>query len=138
MIWTGIGVNVPFGLVTEWDSDWMGRFHAIKSEVKTININPSAAWKATLALRRRRRELPVVRRRADELGQLQRGRIRCRQARRRARGAAAAGCGGLAPPGGLRGGAKVSGDTWSWGWNVGAMVELQKTQTRVGLTYRSG
>ena len=45
MIWTGIGVNVPFGLVTEYDSGWMGRFHAIKSEVKTININPTVAWK---------------------------------------------------------------------------------------------
>src|SRR5512143_2797779 len=26
MIWTGIGVNVPCGLVTEYDSGWMGGF----------------------------------------------------------------------------------------------------------------
>ena len=44
-LWLGIGVGAPFGLKTEWDSSWMGRFHAIESEVKTININPSIAWK---------------------------------------------------------------------------------------------
>ncbi|TMG81518.1 MAG: transporter, partial [Betaproteobacteria bacterium] len=27
----GIGVNVPFGLKTEYDSDWLGRFQAVKS-----------------------------------------------------------------------------------------------------------
>jgi long-chain fatty acid transport protein len=136
MIWTGIGVNVPFGLKTEWDSDWMGRFHAIKSEVRSININPSAAWKA----------LPWLSVGAGvnyqwfdaELTNS----VNYSAAAFAVGGApalaalAAAGCGGLAPPGGCEGVAKVSGDTWSWGWNVGAMVELP-TQTRVGLTYRS-
>src|SRR5258706_1975214 len=41
----GIGVGVPFGLKTNYDSDWMGRVHAIKSEIKTINVNPSVAFK---------------------------------------------------------------------------------------------
>src|SRR6266568_6548148 len=27
----GLGVNVPFGLQTDYDSDWIGRFQAIKS-----------------------------------------------------------------------------------------------------------
>ena len=45
--WAGLGVNAPFGLKTEWDADWQGRFHAIKSEVKTLNINPTLAVKAT-------------------------------------------------------------------------------------------
>jgi long-chain fatty acid transport protein len=43
--WLGIGVNAPFGLKTQWDSDWVGRFQAIKSEVQTINLNPTIAWK---------------------------------------------------------------------------------------------
>ncbi|MDP1927223.1 MAG: outer membrane protein transport protein [Thiobacillus sp.] len=48
----GLGVNAPFGLKTEYDSTWKGRTQAIKSEVKTINLNPSVAWKTgeTLSL----------------------------------------------------------------------------------------
>ena len=42
---SGMGVNVPFGLKTEYDNNWVGRFQGISSEVKTININPSIAWK---------------------------------------------------------------------------------------------
>src|ERR1700682_2672896 len=34
----GIGVNVPFGLKTEYDSDWIGRFQAVKSKIETINV----------------------------------------------------------------------------------------------------
>ena len=43
----GIGVNVPFGLGTEYPSDWIGRYHAIKSDMKTININPTFAFNLT-------------------------------------------------------------------------------------------
>jgi len=42
----GVGMNAPFGLKTEYDSTWAGRTQAIKSELKTINLNPSIAWKA--------------------------------------------------------------------------------------------
>src|SRR5215470_3603843 len=48
--YVGVGVNVPFGLKTDYDSNWMGRFHALKSEVKTINVNPSVAYKLTDAV----------------------------------------------------------------------------------------
>ena len=41
----GVGINAPFGLKTEYDDKWIGRFQADKSEVKTININPSVAFK---------------------------------------------------------------------------------------------
>ncbi|MES1986902.1 MAG: outer membrane protein transport protein, partial [Pseudomonadota bacterium] len=41
----GLGVNAPFGLKTEYDKDWIGRFQAIKSELKTVNINPAIAFK---------------------------------------------------------------------------------------------
>jgi long-chain fatty acid transport protein len=41
----GLAVTVPFGLVTEYDSDWVGRYSAIKSDLKTININPNFAYK---------------------------------------------------------------------------------------------
>ena len=41
----GIGVGTPFGLKTEYDRNWLRRFQAVKSELKTVNINPSLAWK---------------------------------------------------------------------------------------------
>src|SRR6267378_2365457 len=41
----GVGVSVPFGLKTEYDPTWVGRFQAIKSDIKTINVNPSISYK---------------------------------------------------------------------------------------------
>ncbi len=41
----GVGVSVPFGLKTEYDPNWIGRFQAIKSDIKTYNINPSVSYK---------------------------------------------------------------------------------------------
>lgn len=46
----GVGLNAPFGLKTEYDSTWKGRTQAIKSELKSINLNPSIAWKASESL----------------------------------------------------------------------------------------
>ncbi len=43
----GLGLTAPFGLTTEYDKTWVGRYHAVKSEVKTININPAIAYQAT-------------------------------------------------------------------------------------------
>lgn len=43
----GLALNVPFGLKTEYDPNWRGRFLAIKSEIKTINVNPSIAYKVS-------------------------------------------------------------------------------------------
>src|SRR6267142_6338580 len=46
----GIGVSVPFGLKTEYDPNWIGRFQGIKSEVKTVNVNPAVSYKVSDAL----------------------------------------------------------------------------------------
>ena len=43
----GLGVNTPFGLATKYSGDWIGRYQAIESEIKSVNINPSIAFKAT-------------------------------------------------------------------------------------------
>ena len=43
----GVGVNVPFGLATDYDDGWYGRYHGLKSEITAININPAIAWKVT-------------------------------------------------------------------------------------------
>ena len=41
----GVGVNVPYGLETHYDDDWVGRYHAVKSELVTVNINPGLGWR---------------------------------------------------------------------------------------------
>ncbi|MGA0115926.1 MAG: OmpP1/FadL family transporter, partial [Burkholderiales bacterium] len=41
----GLALNVPFGLATEYAPGWQGQVTALESEIKTININPSLAYK---------------------------------------------------------------------------------------------
>jgi len=41
----GLGLNIPFGLTTDYDEGWVGRYHALRSEIQTININPSVAFR---------------------------------------------------------------------------------------------
>lgn len=41
----GLGINSPFGLATEYNDTWVGRYHAINSDMLTVNFNPSLAYK---------------------------------------------------------------------------------------------
>jgi len=43
----GLGINVPFGLVTEYDDGWIGRYQGLKSKIETLNVNPALSWKIT-------------------------------------------------------------------------------------------
>lgn len=43
----GLGVNSPFGLAIKYDDDWVGRYHAVVSDLKIINMNPSIAYKVS-------------------------------------------------------------------------------------------
>lgn len=125
-LWLGIGVGVPFGLKTEWDIDWIGRFHATKSEVMTINVNPSIAWKpnevfsigaGVNAMRIEAELANAVSYRAAALATAIPAII-------------------LGTPAGAEGIATVEGDDWGWGWNLGAIVNLGPA-TRIGVHYRS-
>lgn len=40
----GLGLFFPFGLATEWDDNWDGRYIATRTDVFTTNINPAVAW----------------------------------------------------------------------------------------------
>lgn len=102
----GIGVNAPFGLKTEYDSTWKGRTQAIKSEVKTINLNPSIAWKASETL---------------SLG----AGLNIQYAEAT-----------LTNSAGAKGMAKVHGDDYGWGFNLGILWQPSNA-TRIGLAYRS-
>jgi long-chain fatty acid transport protein len=44
-ITAGLGVSAPFGLSTEYRSGWLGQLEGIKSEIRTLNVNPSIAYK---------------------------------------------------------------------------------------------
>lgn len=41
----GLGINTPFGLSTDYNSGWVGRYDALKSELTAFNANPSLAVK---------------------------------------------------------------------------------------------
>ena len=42
---TGFGLFFPFGLSTEWDADYAGKYLATKGEITTLNINPVIAYR---------------------------------------------------------------------------------------------
>lgn len=105
----GVGMNAPFGLETEYDSTWAGRTQGIKSELKTINLNPSIAWKASESL-----SLGVG--------------LSVQYAEATLSNATGA---SLPSPLGV-----VKGDDISWGFNLGALWQLNNA-TRLGFAYRS-
>ncbi len=43
----GAMVSAPFGLKTEYDSDWVGRYHAIESDLQIIDLTLSASLDIT-------------------------------------------------------------------------------------------
>ena len=136
--WLGLGVSVPFGLETEWSNDFMGRFKAVQSKVETINLNPTLAYKVSdnfsIGAGASYQRLKATLSQNVPYGGLAYG-----GALQAAGPAAAAGI--LAQLGGAAGLAKegtstVEGDTWSWGWNVGATLKLGE-QGRLAGSYRS-
>jgi long-chain fatty acid transport protein len=122
----GVGINAPFGLKTEYSDGWVGRYQAIKSELKTININPSVAFRASDRLSVGF-GISAMRAEADLTNAVDFGTI-C--------AAALGGCGVGAIFQRNDGLARLEGDDWGFGWNAG--VIFQATQaTRFGLAYRS-
>lgn len=106
----GVGLNAPFGLKTEYDDKWLGRFQADKSEVKTININPSIAFKVSDQL---------------SLG------IGVSAMRAEAELSKAVNAGALGQKD-----VTIKGDDWGYGFNLGAIFQAT-ADTRIGLAYRS-
>ena len=41
----GLGFTTPFGLGTEWDENWLGKYLAVETELKTFIITPVIAYK---------------------------------------------------------------------------------------------
>lgn len=128
----GFGVNVPFGLATEYDAGWAGRYHALRSEIQTINLNPGIGYKVNdqfsigggISYQMIDAELSQ----AVDFATI------CT-----ANGLSAV-CGlgaGFIPGDGTNDGdAKVTADDKDWGYNLGLLWQVQQ-DTRLGLAYRS-
>lgn len=109
----GLGIGTPFGLATKYDPGWTGRYHAIDSELRSLNFNPAVASKVTERL-----SLGVgfnVMYLEADLSQ--------------AINFAAVGGSG-------DGYGEVSGDSWSFGANFGALYEMSE-RSRLGVHYRT-
>jgi len=46
-LWFGLAVFSPFGLGTEFASDWFGRYNNYEAIIQTMTINPNVAFKIT-------------------------------------------------------------------------------------------
>jgi long-chain fatty acid transport protein len=128
----GLGIGAPFGLSTEYDSGWVGRYHAIKSEVATLNINPSVAYKVNDQLSLGA-GLNFMRATAELSNAVDYSAV-CLSSLPPASCAAL----GLATPGSASSDGKivVEGDDWGYGFNLGLLYEMTQ-QTRIGVAYRS-
>ena len=114
----GVGISVPFGLKTEYDSDWIGRFQGIMSKVETLNINPSLSYKLS---------------ETASIGggiSYQRGKIDLKSGVNYS----AIVSGALGPN--LEGQNTTSVDGDAWGFNIGGLFNVAPA-TRVGIHYRS-
>lgn len=136
----GLGVGAPFGLKTEYDSGWDGRFQGIKSDVKIINLNPSISYKVndTVALgfglnyQHIKGEFTSAVNYAGAVFAAAYARALGAGASPAAAQAAAAAAG--RPAG--EGLATITGSDSAWGYNFGAMFQISP-QTRLGVSYRS-
>lgn len=108
----GISLNVPFGLSTKYDEDWVGRYFALESEIHNAVLTPSIAWKPTEQL---------------SLGAgIQIGRADATLSQ-------AINLSALGLPDAKT---ELTGDDISYGFTLGALYEFTPT-SRIGLTYRS-
>ncbi|WP_298622449.1 OmpP1/FadL family transporter [uncultured Zoogloea sp.] len=114
-LYAGLGIGAPFGQVTEYNDPWVGAAQAIKFDIKTMNLNPSLAYRIN-----------------DKIsvgGGLNYQKMKVEYIRRAA-------VGPVTPLNVAGTSATLSADNDAWGWNVGALFTLSPT-TKVGVSYRS-
>lgn len=133
----GLGINAPFGLVTEYDSTWLGRYQAVKSDIKTYNVNPAFSYKwenLTFGAGASYQHIKAtLTSNINYSGAIAQGTL------------AGAATGAipvaavnplLTASNGLDANANVDGSDDAWGWNVGILYEFDKN-ARWGASYRS-
>lgn len=112
----GLAITVPWGLITEYDADWMGRYHGLKSSMRSLNINPVVSYRVndTLSVAG---GVQIQRMSAHLTNMVDFGTI-------------------IGRPGRADGFADIKGDDWGYGYNAGILWEPLPT-TRFGLNFRS-
>ena len=119
----GLGVNAPFGLTTENDDGWIGRYHALRSELTTVNINPAVGIRASeqfaFGLGIQLQYVDTELTNAVDFGSI----------------GAASGIAGAVPTQ-QDGEVELEADDWGVGFNLGALY-MPSDQTRFGLAFRS-
>ncbi len=116
----GFSITAPFGLATDYDRDWVGRYQAKESDLLTVNINPSLAYKVSDSF---------------SIGAgLVAEYAKATLSQALSNGPAVP----PAPPfpASADGFSEVKGDDWSYGWNIGFMYHPDPT-FRAGIGYRS-
>ncbi|AYC33684.1 transporter [Pseudomonas cavernae] len=112
--WTfGLGMYVPFGLITDYESGFQGRYFADRSEVRVITLQPTLSYRFNDQLSVGFG--PTINRIDGELTSAALNR---------------------ATPGSNDGKVKVKGDDTALGYNIGVLYQITP-QTRAGLTYHS-
>ncbi len=105
----GLGMYVPFGLVTDYESGFAGRYHGSKSEVQVVTLQPTVSYafndKVSIGFG------PTI---------------------NRIDGTLESAVPSLAGDGKV----KISGDDTAIGYNIGVLVQATDS-TRIGLTYHS-
>ncbi len=113
----GLGINAPFGLKTEYSQTWDGQLYAVESDLHTININPTIAYRLNDMI--------------SIGGGLQIQKVDATLSQM-------TDVGDGDPTNGSYVGrlAETTGDDWGYGLTLGLMVEFSEA-TRLGLGYRS-
>jgi long-chain fatty acid transport protein len=119
----GLAINAPFGFETEYRDDWIGRYYAVQSRLRSVNFNPLVSWLpsegVSVALGMQVQRIDARLTNAVDFGSI----------------GAANGMPG-AIPGAQDGFAKLAGNDWSFGWTMGLLIE-PSPGTRFGAGYRS-
>ena len=123
---TGLGINIPYGLVTDYSKNWVGRYNALESHLKTVNINPAVSYRFneqfSIGAGFNAMQADARLTNALDFGTVaflgSRGRIGVPSTRQ------------------YDGLSKLTGDGWGYGWNAGMLFEL-RPGTRFGVAYRS-
>ncbi|MCD7097786.1 outer membrane protein transport protein [Stenotrophomonas sp. MMGLT7] len=118
----GASLSVPFGFKTEYDRDWVGRYHGVKTELQAVDVglafsydvNPYVSFGASVFAER----LDVDLTSAMDLG---------------------AALYGVVPgfvPGGADGYNRIKGNNTEVGFTLGSLFSIDEN-THIGFTYRS-
>ncbi|APE32549.1 hypothetical protein BOX17_09735 [Halomonas aestuarii] len=125
----GLAIYAPYGLSTKYDQEWIGRYHAVETELTTIDFQPTLNYRASerlnLAVGLRAQYADATLSNSLDLASI---------GASQASGAEAA---FLATQAGQADGfAEVTGDDWGYGYTLGALFQVTD-RTRLGASYRS-